>query len=803
MLLAQITVSAACFGGILFAIWLAFGVLRAATGTSAAEEISEIVISGTTVFLVRLYTTALVVSTFAALAVGAVAGVAHRSVEESSLAFLATVAGALTASIAGFAGAVVAVRAGSRTAAAAKDGLMPSARHALRGGLVPGLLMGSLSLGGVAGLFGAYSRLLGHSVDETPLLLVAFGLGASSVALLAQLGGGTFARAADLGAELVSNIDANVPDRVARNPAVTADFVGDQLSDGVGRGADLFQSLSVANIGALILGAVLFTATDDIGWALLPLVLPAVALLAAMVAMLALPLWASRKTDPSQAVVNGFWVVASLSAVGLAMSTFVLLGDAWHWFFLSGLVGIAAGITFFHLTLYYAAGVRRPGKDIAAATEIGTAPNLLMGTTVGLEAVAVGALTVGATLIGSFILGQQADVGGASDVSTGVFGVAVAALGMLMTGVYVLAISSMGAVADNAAGLIELTEEPSAPSQEVARSLDATGKTARTAARGLATGSTALVAFVLFAAFLSAARAELATTARQDPTRFVELAQDLDLIGEGVDLQAGYTNSLVLYLDALEQCELDDETFESLAIATRFEAAARRRADSSVRDCQATVDGSPLPLPAMLPLSLTRAEIAGGAVAGLAIAFAFASFAIRGVWETAGRLVQEVRRQFASGFPATAGEQIQPDHGRAMAVTSDAAFRHIVRPVLLTVGLFVALGVGLRFVAGESGNSGWLAVTGMLAFGGIAGVFLASYFDHTGAALDNGRRVIESGFLVDDDGETLGPGSDPHAASLAGSVFGGPLRGVAGPSLHVLVKLLGVTALALVPIFVG
>jgi K(+)-stimulated pyrophosphate-energized sodium pump len=277
------------FLAVLFAAYLARYVLRKDTGTPAMQKIANAIFKGAMAFLNRQYRTIAFLSLFAVLIVATVLYLLSQGNQEQRLSLswhsaLAFLIGALCSGIAGYIGMHVAVRSNSRAASAATRSLGEALIVALRGGAVSGFLVVALSLLGVSLLFTAYGGLT-HP-DLAPNLIVGFGFGASFVALFAQLGGGIYTKAADVGADLVGKVEANIPEDDPRNPAVIADLVGDNVGDCAGRGADLFESTAAENIGAMILGVSLYLATRDLGWILFPLVVRAFGLIASALGLL-------------------------------------------------------------------------------------------------------------------------------------------------------------------------------------------------------------------------------------------------------------------------------------------------------------------------------------------------------------------------------------------------------------------------------------------------------------------------------------------------------------------------------------
>ena len=270
---------------VLFAAYLANYVLRKDTGTPAMQKVADAIFKGAMAFLNRQYRTIAILAVFAAIIVAVVLALLGQGsqADKISLAWhtaLAFLIGAFCSGLSGFIGMYVAVKSNSRTASAATRSLGEALMVSLRGGAVSGFLVVALSLLGVSLVFLTYAGGLSgletvDAVKAAPSLIVGFGFGASFVALFAQLGGGIYTKAADVGADLVGKVEAGIPEDDPRNPAVIADLVGDNVGDCAGRGADLFESTAAENIGAMILGVALFVATNNLGWILFPLVVRA------------------------------------------------------------------------------------------------------------------------------------------------------------------------------------------------------------------------------------------------------------------------------------------------------------------------------------------------------------------------------------------------------------------------------------------------------------------------------------------------------------------------------------------------
>lgn len=818
MLLAQIMIPAASAAAVLFAIWLAFDVLKRDKGTESMQAVAGTILEGANAFLSRQYRTIGIMAVVTSVVVAVIVGIFKESGEVGVLTGIAFIVGALASGVSGFIGMSIAVRANGRTAAAAQNSLADAINASLRGGAVSGFLVVALSLIGVSSIFAIYSNLLGHTIQETPFLIVGFGFGASFVALFAQLGGGIYTKAADVGADLVGKVEAGIPEDDPRNAAVVADLVGDNVGDCAGRGADLFESMSAESIGAMILGASIYVATGDVEWVLFPLVLRSFGVFATILGMLTVPFWAKRISDPMGALNGGYWTITVLSIGGLAAATMAMLGDVWYWFFLCGIVGIIVGIAFVYITQYYTAGAWRPVQEIARASRTGSATNMIIGTAVGFETTAVTAITVGLGLVVAFVLGDQAagDLENVSSISTGVFGTAVATMGMLMSAAYVLAMDTFGPITDNAGGITEMAEGTKPEAREITDALDTVGNTTKALTKGYAVGSAALAAFLLFTAYLDEVRVEMSKIAADDPVRFVALQQDNNILPPGDDIKAAAAESMNVYADALEGLKDavgDDDKFsqadvDSLTVADRKETAAilnRKVTDGDVSADQARPfldTGSPIPLPRIMPVNIAKVDVFVGALLGVMLVFLFSSLSIRAVGKAAGGIIEEVRRQFRENPGIMTGE-VRPDYHRAVDITTRAALREMIVPGILAVGLPVAVGLIFRYAYGGDGNEGWASVAGLLMVGTIGGVLVATYLNNAGGAWDNAKKFIESGGLKNEDGTVVGKGTETHAAAVVGDTVGDPFKDTAGPALHVLVKLLSTITLVLAPLFIS
>jgi K(+)-stimulated pyrophosphate-energized sodium pump len=731
---------------VLFAVYLIFDVLRKDTGTPGMQKIANAIYAGATAFLRRQYWTIARLAIVAAVIVGIALALLGQGSEADKISLawhtaIAFLVGALCSGLSGFIGMSVAVQANSRTASAARRSLGEALVTSLRGGAVSGFLVVALSLLGVSILFLLFGGLT-HSSALTPSLIVGFGFGASFVALFAQLGGGIYTKAADVGADLVGKVEANIPEDDPRNPAVIADLVGDNVGDCAGRGADLFESTAAENIGTMILGATLFQATGNVGWMLFPLVLGAFGVIASSLGVLSIRPSAvvepgqANGRDPSAIAMNqlniGYYISCVVSAIGIFVGCYLLLGSgnvtanygipAWIWFSLAGCVGILLCFAFVFITQYYTAGTWRPVREIAEASLTGPATTILMGITIGFECVVAPVLAISAALGLSYFFGSQVHIGAvnAGVISdSGIFGTAVATVGMLMSCAYILTMDTFGPITDNAGGICEMSGQEESV-RNVTDALDSVGNTTKALTKGYAVGSAALAAFLLFSAYLS-----------------------------------------VLY--------------------------------SFKHD------------PSVYNINLANIVIFIAGFIAVTLIFFFCSLAIRAVSTAAKRMIEEVRRQFHD-MPNIMAEnpedRVDPDYARCVAISTDGALRAMVLPGAVAVLTPICVGVVL----------GPEAAAGLLMVGTMAGVIMALFLNNGGGAWDNAKKYIEAGFLrvnvkgdvvgLDDpEGIVLGKKSEAHKAGVIGDTVGDPFKDTAGPSLHVLIKLLSTITLVLAPLY--
>ncbi len=710
---------------LIFAAFLIVNVMKRPTGTPKMKEIGDIIFKGAWAFLKRQYSTIAMYSVAIAIIIGVLVGVlGHTGLNNSgytnfavawrtSVAFLV---GALCSGLAGFIGMYIAVKSNVRCAAAAQRSLKEAVEVALRGGAVSGFLITTLSLIGVTVIFFAYG---GYSHPEiAPQLIVGFGFGASFVALFAQLGGGIYTKAADVGADLVGKVESGIPEDDPRNPAVIADLVGDNVGDCAGRGADLFESTAAENIGAMILGVLAYLATKNIVWILFPLCVRGFGMFASMIGLLSVR--AKENENAMNALNRGYFIAIGLSIVGLAITVRFML-DNW-WLFGAGLVGIAASIVIVFVTQYYTEWKYKPVRDIAEASKTGPATNIIMGMSVGFSTTFATALIIGVSLLLAYWMGTQSGVQGA-----GAFGTAVATMGMLMTCPYVLSMDTFGPITDNANGINEMAGAGE-DVRKITDRLDAVGNTTKALTKGYALVSAGLAAFLLFQAYLDR----------------------VSLIKLGVEGQYNIVN-------------------------------------------------------------IANISVFIGALLAAMIVYLFSAWAIKAVGRTASKIIEEVRRQFKADpeilNPKDPEHPHQPDYAKCVDITTRAGLKEMIAPGLLPILGPIVIGVAFKYIGkipsfASMNIDAAMVVAAVLMVGTIGGILMASFMNNGGGAWDNAKKMIEDGQLKDETGAVLGKKSFAHQAAVVGDTLGDPLKDTAGPSLHVLIKLLATITLVMCPLFI-
>ena len=682
-------------------------------GTPEMQAISDKIEEGAMAYLRQQYKTIGIIAVIVAVII-AVIGLMFEDFEDylNYKVAIAFVIGAAFSILSGFIGMKVSVNSNIRTASAARGSLDAAFKTSFRGGAISGIAVSLLSLAGLFLVFYIYYMWCGENMTTTLHSVVGYAFGASMAALFAQLGGGIYTKAADVGADLVGKVEAGIPEDDPRNPAVIADLVGDNVGDCAGRGADIFESTAAEIIGAMVIGLAIFNipgvqlflgdAVDN--FIFFPLVLIAFGLIASLIGIFCVRL-PSEDADVIKSLNLGYYITIALVVVALFVSTYVMFGDLefikWTNFAFAGLVGIALGLIIVFVTQYYT-GDHKPVKTIAEQSESGPATNVIMGLSVGMESTVLPVICIGIALVASYLFGYYAFEGGYA--LFGLYGTAVATIAMLASSAFILAEDTFGPITDNAGGIAEMSNQPSEVRDRTDK-LDAVGNTTKALTKGYAMSSAALAAFLLFAAY--------------------------------------------------------------------FEIVAEGKGSDILIEMYQVVLGDPL--------------IFVGALIGAALVFFFASLAIRAVGSAAGEMVQEVRNQFADG-KIMAGEK-EPDYASCVTIATQSALKQMVLPALLPILTPIVFGLVYRYVLPEDFQYlAPYAVGGLIMVATIVGILMANFLNNGGGAWDNAKKYIE-------EGHHGGKKSPAHAAAVVGDTVGDPFKDTAGPSIHVLVKLLSTICL--------
>ncbi len=695
---------------IVVSLLLMYRIGKMSPGGPKAVEVGNAIREGAYAFLKRQYKTIAIITAVLFVLLAIVPGFGIKT----AAAFLI---GAVASLAAGYIAMDNATKANVRTVAAAKDGAEKALKTAFYGGATMGMAVVGLSLLGVSFLFliyGGYGALFGETVDAelgrtAASGIVGMGFGASLIALFAQLGGGIYTKAADVGADLVGKVEAGIPEDDPRNPAVIADNVGDNVGDSAGRGADLFESATGENIGGMIIGGLISVATFptfgslSLIFLIFPLIARALGIFATLVGMPFVKLNEAEAKHPMKALRKGMLVTTIVSGILFLIAVIFLFpnmgGNYMGNIYLYGclLSGLAASVAIDYITDYYTGRDRSPVKKIAKASETGAATNIITGFAVGLETTALPIISLVVALITSYWLGTQfAGQIGIDQFIGGVYGTTLATMGMLAVMGMVLALDGFGPIADNAAGIAEMSGEGGA--EETMEALDAVGNTTKALTKGFALGSALLAAQLLFQTYIEEV-----------------------FIQTGIHIEINIANPAVLVAGFIG---------------------------------------------AMMP-------------------FLFSSQAISAVGKAAVQMVEEVRRQFKE-IPGIMDGTGKPDYGRAVDISTKAALKGMIVPGVIVVVIPIIVGVLL----------GPAAVGSLVIGATLTAVPLALFMNTGGGAWDNAKKYIEAGHFG-------GKRSPAHAAAVVGDTLGDPLKDTAGPSLHVLIKLLSTLSIVFIPLFIN
>jgi len=788
------------FGGSVLALVMAFyfykNVMKESEGSEQMVEIAAAVREGAYAYLKQQYK---VVAVFFAVVCGLLAVMAFGLHVQHTLVPFAFLTGGFFSGLAGFIGMKTATQASARTANAAKVSLNRGLTVAFRAGAVMGLTVVGLGLLDISLWFLFLHQVWGHwgtgtlawepmTLEQITVVMLCFGMGASSQALFARVGGGIYTKAADVGADLVGKVEAGIPEDDPRNPATIADNVGDNVGDVAGMGADLYESYCGSILATAALGvAAIFgiqnlypeklTAETQINLLTAPMALAGLGIIVSIIGVFVVRTKEGASMKQLMGALNrGIYLSSALVVVATVL---VIWWMGLPWAICGSVIaGLVAGIVIGWASERFTSSAFGPTRGIAEQAKTGPATVIIDGIATGMLSTWIPIVAVGVAMIVAFAL-----PGGFSDITLGLYGVGIAAVGMLSTLGITLATDAYGPIADNAGGNAEMSGQP----PEVRRrtdALDSLGNTTAAIGKGFAIGSAALTALALLAAYVEEVRVgmhrEAAAAYRYTPGDAVYS------LGYGKFAQGVVPESEVGTLPLKEK-----------ATAVYIEVAGQ--ADNAV---QRTCDGKTVFLVPVAVGTTAKAELpeigayqAGmldfmrhygatpmnpkflvGVFSGVLLAFVFCALTMKAVGRAAGAMIDEVRRQFKA-IPGIMEGTAKPDYASCVAIATGGAQRAMVLPSSLAIVVPILVGL-LLDVSG---------VLGLLVGGLTAGFAVAVFMANAGGAWDNAKKYIEGGALG-------GKGSDAHKAAVVGDTVGDPFKDTSGPSLNILIKLMSMVS---------
>lgn len=703
---------------LLFAAYNFKKVKKMKGGTALMEEIAEAIRGGANTFLLHelkaMYKIALLVAVILGVVVDWYVGVAF-------------ILGAVMSGTAGFVGMKIATYANVRVSNTAREtkSLGKTLKTAFQGGSVMGLSVGGFAMMGLLIVFLVFGKLMGQMNSENLVIVnnwigvnyipftmtvAGYALGCSLIALFDRIGGGIYTKAADMGADLVGKTEAKIPEDDPRNPATIADNVGDNVGDVAGLGADLLESYVGAIISSTTLAAYMFfiskanaggTISDTLVQKLMifPVFFAAIGLIACALGILFLIL--KKVSDKPHRELNAAtWMSAGITVVATGIMTYLFfstegetittagfnVGPLSPW--IAAVTGIVSGVLIGMVAEYYTSYDFKPTKHIAKSSVQGTALTITTGLSNGMKSVLLPVFILATAIISSFYF-------------AGIYGVTMAAIGMLSFVATTVSVDTYGPIADNAGGISEMAKLDPAV-RKITDKLDSVGNTTAAIGKGFAIGSAALAALSLLTSYLYS-----------------------QVSGAG-----------------------DAEGFTLL-------------------------------------LNIIHPMTLAGALVGGAIPFFFSGVLIDAVAKAAGKMVDEVRRQFRA-FPGILTGDQKPDYNQCISISSEGALKEMALPAVIAILPPIVGGFlfGAEFVGG--------LLIGTL----LSGIMLALFTANSGGSWDNAKKLVETGGV-----EGHGKGSDTHSSTIIGDTVGDPLKDTVGPSLDILIKIMSVVSLIGVSIF--
>jgi len=688
-------------------------------GTADMQRIAGYVQKGAMVYLKQQYRVVAFVFLLIFLLFSFMAFVLHAQNPWVPFAFIT---GGFFSGLAGFLGMRTATFASNRTTAGAKHSLNRGLQIAFRSGAVMGLVVVGLALLDISLWFVILKIFIPEGAHQLAIItttMLTFGMGASTQALFARVGGGIFTKSADVGADLVGKVEAGIPEDDPRNPATIADNVGDNVGDVAGMGADLYESYAGSILATAVLGV---AAGYGLGGVLAPMVIAGIGVIFSIlgVFMVRSGEKASQKVL-LRALARGINASTLLTLIA-SFFILVLFKDSFQGrhlgIFFSVITGLIAGWVIGKITEYFTSQEYKPTKYVAEQSQTGPATVIIAGISTGMQSTGLPVLVIALAIIISYALSGGFSAS-ANAINLGLYGISFASVGMLSTLGITLATDAYGPIADNAGGNAEMTgQDP-----EVRRrtdALDALGNTTAATGKGFAIGSAALTAMALLAAYIE----EIKIGFLHMGEKFITVS------GVQKAIENTYIGDWINYYN----------------------------------------------------LTIFNPKMLAGLFIGAMMVFVFCAMTMKSVGRAAGKMVEEVRRQFREIAGIMEGKT-EPDYDRCVEISTKAAQREMIVPSLTAI--FVPVAMGLVF--------GVAGVIGLLAGGLTTGFVVAVFLNNAGGTWDNAKKYIEEGNLG---GKKLPDGSrNPnHGAAVIGDTVGDPFKDTSGPSLNILIKLMSMVS---------
>ncbi len=671
----QILPIGAGIASFIVALGIVTWITKQPSGTKEMMEISNAVKVGAAAFLRREMKIIIPIAITLSLIIGYFIGFSNG---------LAFAVGATLSAVAGLISLKITVKAAVRAAHLSGSGLGKTFAMAFRGGATVGLAVPAMALLAITGLYMIY---------PDPITIAGVGIGASLIALFIRIGGGIFTKAADMGADLVGKVEANIPEDDPRNPATIADNVGDNVGDAAGMGSDVYESYIVTILASLLIAA-LIGAPEIFMY---PILIGTSGMIASIIGIVIVR--SKNITDVMKPLNVSFYVSATIAIILNFIFTYYFLGQTTIAYALFGttVIGVILVPVIQKITDRYTNYKYKPVQDIVESAKWGYASLTLMGIIKGMQSTGPFMIALIIAIIVSFSIASNAAPEGTDPVLYGIFGTSLTAMAMLSLAGIVLSIDAFGPIADNAGGIVEMTgmgEE----NRKVTDEIDAVGNTTKAVTKGFAIASAGLAALAMIQAF-------------------------------------------------------------------QFEAS---HIFAGILD---------------LNYSLTNVTVIVGLLVGGLIPFIITGQLINGVSRAAGKMVDEVRRQFKSDSGILAGTS-KPDYAKCVDIATAASIKELWKPAIIAIVSPILLGILL----------GPTAVAGLLMGAVVTGLPLAYHLANTGGAWDNAKKLVEM---------QGNKGTELHRVAVVGDIIGDPYKDTAGPALNTVIKLLNTIAIVFVSAFIA